>query len=147
MPVSWITVLKAVPWGDVISNAPVVVDGARKLWNTVGRKGDRAERDQAGTTGESSATAGGSTQPAPVDAGAAMAGLQTRLDSTDTRLNALQDQMITSSELIKALAEQNGQLIARIDTMRRRGAWLGVAALLALVGALVAIALAWPGAR
>jgi hypothetical protein len=54
--------------------------------------------------------------------------------------------MITSSELIKALAEQNGQLIARIDTMRRRGAWLAVGLVVALVVALIALARALPAA-
>ena len=141
MPIPWITVLKAVPWGDVISNAPVVVDGARKLWNTVGRK--------VGRDAEASAPAappGGEAPAAPLDTATELARLQARLHANDTRLEALHDQMITSSELIKALAEQNGQLIARIDTMRRRGAWLAVGLVVTLVVALIALARALPAA-
>ena len=32
MGLSWITVLKAVPWTEVVRNAPAVAEGARKLW-------------------------------------------------------------------------------------------------------------------
>ena len=31
MAIPWLTVLQAVPWGDVIRNAPKVADGAKKL--------------------------------------------------------------------------------------------------------------------
>ena len=34
----WLHVLKTVPWTQVIKNAPVVADGARKLWQAVGNK-------------------------------------------------------------------------------------------------------------
>ena len=33
MAIPWLTLLKVVPWSDVIANAPKVADGARKLWN------------------------------------------------------------------------------------------------------------------
>ena len=138
MPISWLTVLKAVPWGDVISNAPVVVDGARKLWNNVGRKGNTAPGPAQPTA------AATDTCAAPTDTATALAQLRARMDRGDERLEALHDQMITSSELIKALAEQNGQLIARIDTMRRRGAWLALGATLALALAVAALVRAWP---
>lgn len=139
MPIAWLTVLKAVPWGDVISNAPVVVDGARKLWNTVGRK--------AGRDAEAPATTpSGPAAQAPLDPATALVQLQSRMDANDARLEALHDQMVTSSELIKALAEQNGQLIARIDTMRRRAAWLAVGLVVAIVVALIALSRAVPAA-
>ena len=31
MAIAWLTVLKMVPWGEVINNAPKVADGAKKL--------------------------------------------------------------------------------------------------------------------
>ena len=34
----WLAVLTSVPWKEVISKAPAVADGARKLWNNVGKK-------------------------------------------------------------------------------------------------------------
>ena len=72
MPISWLTVLKAVPWGDVISNAPVVVDGARKLWNNVGRKGDTAPGPAQPTA------AATDTCAAPTDTATALAQLRAR---------------------------------------------------------------------
>ena len=38
MPIPWLTVLQSVPWSDVISNAPKVAGGAKKLWDSVARK-------------------------------------------------------------------------------------------------------------
>lgn len=38
MAIGWLTVLKLVPWGEVVKNAPAVADGAKKLWDSVGRK-------------------------------------------------------------------------------------------------------------
>ena len=38
MAIGWLTALKAIPWTDVISTAPVVVDGAKKLWHSVGKR-------------------------------------------------------------------------------------------------------------
>lgn len=38
MAIGWLTILKSVPWAEVISNAPKVAEGARKLWNAeIGR--------------------------------------------------------------------------------------------------------------
>ena len=52
MAIPWLSVLKMVPWSEVISNAPKVAEGAKKLWTAVSRKSHSAE-----STGES-------TQPA-----------------------------------------------------------------------------------
>ena len=38
MAIGWWTVLQSVPWAEVVSNAPKVAAGAKKLWNAVGRK-------------------------------------------------------------------------------------------------------------
>src|SRR5262245_33393504 len=43
MPSPCLTVLQNVPWSDVIKNAPKVADGARKLWQSVGKKAPPAE--------------------------------------------------------------------------------------------------------
>lgn len=32
MAISWITAFKAIPWGQVVENAPTVLRGAKKLW-------------------------------------------------------------------------------------------------------------------
>jgi hypothetical protein len=41
--------------------------------------------------------------------------------------------MVASSQLIKALADQNAQLIGCIESQRRVGLWLAAAAAVALV--------------
>ena len=38
-----------VPWPDVITNAPKVGDGAKKLWNAVGDKPPSAQPADTGT--------------------------------------------------------------------------------------------------
>jgi hypothetical protein len=118
MAIGWLSVLQMVPWGDVISNAPKVADGAKKLWNTVGKK------------------PGAAAESAPVPADISMASLQAQLTAAEAGIAELHEQMLASSELIKALAEQNAQLIRRVETHRVRVLWLsGVTLLLVLAAA------------
>ena len=117
MAIGWLTVLKSVPWSDVISNAPVVVDGAKKLWGTVSRQ---PVRQSPGAPAHNSAL-----QP-----------LEGRIGALEATLAEQHAQLVASSELIKALADQNAQLISRIDTHRRVMVWLALATGVAvLVGA------------
>ena len=104
MTLPWKTILSNVPWSDVIGKAPIIADGARKLWKNIGRK-------------------------AADDAGAEPAGDAITADDTDFsgRLAALEAahrelhaQMLASGELIQALSDQNTQLVAQIDAQRRR---------------------------
>lgn len=115
MAIGWLTVLKLVPWGEVIKNAPVVADGAKKLWDTVSRKAPQA------VNGE----------PPPVPAGEALPVevLQARLAQAEASIAELHEQMQASSTLIKALAEQNTELIRRVETIRVRTLWLAGAVL------------------
>ncbi len=119
MAVGWITVLKLVPWGEVIKNAPVVADAARKLWDTVGSKPPLPPQPDA-------------PPAAMLDAPDAL--LRQRLAEMETAVAALQTQMQASSSLIKALAEQNAELIRRVEAHRVRVGWLSV-----LAGALLAV--------
>ncbi len=107
MPVPWLTVLQNVPWTEVIRNAPKVADGARKLWQAVGKK--TPVEDEAAIVPDAAA-----------DAAAA---LQARVGALEAAVADLHGQMIASSELIKALADQNAQLIARIESNRQRWRW------------------------
>jgi len=126
MAIGWLTVLKLVPWGEVIKNAPAVADGAKKLWDTVGRKPPPAVADAARQTLADDAP--------PVDA------LRTRLTHAEASIAELHEQMQASSALIKALAEQNTELIRRVETNRVRTLWLTVAVL--ALGVAVALGLA-----
>jgi hypothetical protein len=126
MAIGWMTVLKLVPWGEVIKNAPVVADGAKKLWDSVGRK-PAPPRSPAARP----AAAGGAVAVVPN----AAAALQAQLAETEAAVAQLQAQMQASSELIKALAEQNAELVRRVEIHRVRWWWL-----LGLVVVFVAIA-------
>jgi hypothetical protein len=127
MAVSWLTVLKLVPWTDVIKNAPAVADGAKKLWKSVG-KNSPTEAEEA--------------PPAPASAlstlpeSQAIALLEGQLGALEATVAELHQQMRESSELIKALADQNTQLIKRVEVNRRR-IWVlaGLILILGLIGA------------
>jgi hypothetical protein len=115
------TVLKLVPWGEVIKNAPAVADGARKLWDTVGGKAPPAQQVVA-----------------PAADAPPLERLQTRLHEAESQIATLHEQMQASSALIKALAEQNAELIRRVEANRIRVLWLagalGVLAFIVFVG-------------
>lgn len=123
---SWLTVLKLVPWTDVIKNAPAVADGAKKLWKKVGKSSPPEANEAA---------------PAPVShlstlpESQAIALLERQLSALEITVDDLHQQMRESSELIKALADQNTQLIQRVEVNRRRVLWLaGLTGVLGLVG-------------
>ncbi len=128
MAIGWLSVLKTVPWGDVISNAPKVADGAKKLWSSVGRKMPAAQL-------------GAATENADVPTQEpAVAEMQLRLAAVEARAAELHEQMRASSELIQALADQNTQLIAGLLACRVRLRWLTGASM--ALGLLAAMGLA-----
>ncbi|MDP1954829.1 MAG: hypothetical protein Q8K71_10155 [Polaromonas sp.] len=123
MAIGWLAVLQMVPWSDVIKNAPKVADGAKKLWNAVGKKPPPADPLM---------DAGNAVPLSPEDQAAAA--MQARVLALESAVQDLHEQMLASSELIKDLAEQNTQLIRRAETHRvRLLALAGVTALVAVV--------------
>ena len=129
MPIGWLTVLKALPWSEVISNAPKVAEGAKKLWSAVPRRGPAAEAAtgvaEAAPAGEQ--TVGVAPAAARDDVTEAVAALQAGVAGLDVSVGELQEQMVASSALIKALAEQNTHLIERVEAHRVRVLYLTVA--------------------
>ncbi|MDR1994416.1 hypothetical protein [Azonexus sp.] len=121
MALGWMTILQNVPWTDVIRNAPAVADGARKLWRKVASKSG-----EGGNMQGAAGTAAAEQSPA-----AQLAALRAQVE-------VLHGQMLASSEVIRALAEQNAQLIAHIETHRRRLLWLAAGNAAALLLALTA---------
>ncbi|HSI44097.1 MAG TPA: hypothetical protein VK949_07105 [Methylotenera sp.] len=103
--------LQSVPWTDVIRNAPKVADAAKKLWSTVSGRPDQTSVNS----------------PFPDESPKSQTGLETRVTALQETVSDLHNQMLASSELIKVLAEQNAQLIARIETNRIRMLWLSIA--------------------
>jgi hypothetical protein len=130
MVVTWVSLLKTVPWADVIANAPAITDGAKKLWNTVARKSPPGSGAEGPATGARPADAADGPSQAE-----AVAQLEARLHAVNATVSDLQGQMLASTELLRALADQNSELIARVEVHRRRLLWLsgGVAALVVLL--------------
>jgi len=127
MAVGWLSLLKTVPWSDVVSNAPMVASGARKLWAAVARRSSGSLPHAA-------------VAPTEHDT---LSALESRVALLETSAAELHGQMVTSSEVIKALAHQNAQLVTRLETMRIGIRWVsGVLAVLAIVttgGLLIAL--------
>jgi hypothetical protein len=107
MALSWLSVLQNVPWKEVMSNAPAVADGAKKLWTTIAKKMPPAAPADAPFAGE-------------------IAELQAHISALEAATATLHEQLLATSGVIKTLAEQNTQLIARIEATRRRVLWLTV---------------------
>ena len=128
MAAGWWTVLRTVPWSDVISAAPQVANGARRLWDTV-------NRNRQGMPDE------------PMGVAPGMAGqeddvfdiLIRSVERNDAEITDLRNQMRSASEIIANLADQNAQLIAKMDAQRQKMTWMGVTA--ALSGLLSVVAL------
>jgi hypothetical protein len=129
MATGWWTVLKTVPWSEVINAAPQVAGGARRLWDTVARKSGTGTGMGAGMVVDD--------EPQEDVFGT----LVLRVENNEARLADLRTQMLQASEIIANLADQNAQLIAKMEVARTRLLWLGVATSVSSVLALVALAL------
>lgn len=123
MALGWLALLKTVPWTDVISAAPQVAGGARKLWDAVAKK----------------------SPPTTIAPGQVVesVSLNLRIDQNEAAVIALHDQMLSASEIIAKLADQNTLLVAKIESLRRRLLWLAIATaatlLIALGGLIFAV--------
>ena len=112
MAIGWLTILKMVPWGDVIENAPKVATGAKKLWSRVAKK----------PAGATVIVAAGAMPEQPLT----LLQLQQQVAALQTVTAELQQQMIDSTELINTLAEQNSRLVKRVEIDRKRLLWLAL---------------------
>jgi hypothetical protein len=120
MAIGWFMVLQSVPWTEVMRNAPKVAEGAKKLWNAIANRKPPAPVAVSPTG-----------QPTLPPEAQAVAILQAQVAALEIAAADLHHQMLASSELIKALAEQNTQLIQRMETNRIR--------VLRLIGATVVV--------
>ena len=129
MAISLFSVLKMVPWGDVINNAPKIADEAMKLWRTVAKKRQPSEFPAS------------SVEPGLATEVQALAMLQAQLAAAEAKITDLHNQMVESSELIKALADQNTQLINRFEVIRMKAQWLTGAVVILGVVATISLAI------
>lgn len=122
MPLPWSTLVKAIPWSDVIAKAPDIAQGARKLWQQVST---RDTADSAGT-------------PVPGNPSAPEA----RLTALAAQVAEMSSRQQESAELLSALATQNAELVGAVAALRQRNRLLAAATGLASVVALAALTLA-----
>ena len=106
------SILANIPWGQVVDNAPKIAESAVKLWKAARRKKSAQSPDQ---DSEADATQTGSDS------------LNERLVAMEEHIRSLEEQMSTSAELIKALAEQNALLVRRFELNNTRLRRLAVA--------------------
>lgn len=125
MALPWMTILSNVPWSDVLGKAPIIADGAKKLWKGMGRK-----------NGDGSVVDADPVVPPDAD-------VATRLTSLEAVQRKLRTQILASGELIQALSEQNALLVAQVDANRRLVRYLawGLGATALVAG--LALLLAW----
>lgn len=107
----WWKALAWVPWSDVVRNAPQVVNGARKLWQSTGRSSARS-----GYVGGRSEVAGAH---------------QNDLDALRTQVAELQEEMRQATLLITRLAEQQSEFVMELSRLRLRQSWVAAAAAIA----------------
>jgi hypothetical protein len=129
MPIPWLTVLQSVPWSDVVRNAPKVAAGAKKLWDNVAHKGAAAQ-DPADTT-------------STVEAEPTLLSLKADVNALRAGSMLLQQQLAESSAMVSELAEQNTQLIAGMEALRRKQKRMLWALLVVAAVALLALRLAF----
>lgn len=131
MAIGWLSILRSVPWSQVISNAPKVADGAKKLWNAVAKKSSAQKVSDA------------SLPPSAASESQTLAALEIRVMALEAAVADLHSQMLASSELIRELADQDAQLIQRVEINRVRVLWLGSVVSVTTMVVLVAAYLAF----
>ncbi len=105
-------ILANIPWGQVVDNAPRIAESAVKLWAAARRKKAAPSPDQDSAADAEQAGSGS---------------LNERLVAMEEHIRSLEEQMSTSAELIKALAEQNALLVRRFELNNTRLRRLAVA--------------------
>jgi predicted RNase H-like nuclease (RuvC/YqgF family) len=121
------TILSNIPWGQVVESAPKIAQGAGRLWENVKNRG--AEPAAPMSTG--------TTEPTTD-----LQLLQSRTLALESQVQALHDEMRSSALLVKELADQNEQLVERMQTLQqrqRRLVWLGGLAVVLLAAAMATL--------
>lgn len=121
----WLNALKLLPWAEVVRNAPLIADGAKKLWGAVGRKSG------------SKAPNGSSIEPSIAQSTPTLEILHARTAALENQVHQLERDMSASSELIKALADQQTQLVAALARARTRQRWIMLVCGLLIVAVLL----------
>lgn len=123
------TILSNIPWGQVVDSAPKIAQGAGRLWESVKNRGAEPAAPTPNST---------PNEP-PTD----LQLLHSRIQAQESLVNALREEMRTSAQLVKDLAEQNAQLVERMQALQQRQRRLTVLAGLAVLLLAAALAALW----
>jgi hypothetical protein len=107
MAIPWLAALKVIPWGDVISHAPTVLEKAREL---IERK--RGASDPVGT---SMATANEPASDVP-----SLGELKNRVLVAQQQIDQLHVHQADMAQTLNALAEQNAALVVTVSALRAK---------------------------
>jgi hypothetical protein len=124
MAIPWLTALKVIPWGDVISHAPGVLEKARDLMT----------RKPAEAASHSMAT------PNAHDEVPSLGELKNRLLTAAMHIDELQQRQTQLTQTVSDLAEQNAALVSAVSSLRQTVRWMLGGLVLVVVG-VVALAL------
>ncbi len=112
MAIGWLKAIQSVPWSDVISNAPKVAEGAKGLWDRVAKKAG------IDASPETSSPTQDITPPTELEQ------LHADLARLSQDQQQLASQLASATELINTLAQQNQNLVQRVDRLQSRLRWL-----------------------
>jgi hypothetical protein len=118
MAIPWLTALKVIPWGDVISHAPSVLEKARDLM----------ARKPADAAPPSMAT------PNAHDEVPSLGELKNRLLAASMQIDELQQRQTQLTQTVSELAEQNAGLVSAVSGLRQTLRLMVIGLALAFVG-------------
>ncbi len=99
---------KTIRWTKVLSVAPSIVDGAKKLWSSVTRKDALVQKPLIPLDEKA-------YSPDP-----AISPIEAQVHALELRAAQLGEEMVLSSGIIDKLAEQQSQLVQAVEVLRVR---------------------------
>jgi len=118
MAIPWLSALKVIPWGDVMSHAPRVLEKARDLMDR--KRADAAPQPMA--------------TPNTHDDVPTLGELKNRLLTAHLQIDELQQSQTQLTQTVRELAEQNVALVSAVSSLRQTFRWMVGGLALAFVG-------------
>jgi hypothetical protein len=118
MAIPWLSALKVIPWGDVISHAPTVLEKARDLMSR--KPADAAPQPMA--------------TPNAHDDVPSLGELKNRLLTASMHIDELQQHQTQLTQTVSELAEQNAALVSAVSSLRQTVRWMVGSLVLVVVG-------------
>jgi hypothetical protein len=127
MSSAFLSILKKVPWNEVITRGPQLAEAASGLYDSVRARFAGAREAPVEATAEAPAD-----PAAPLDVEALLAPLRARVET-------LEAELVKSSRVIAELGQQNTALIAQLEQQARWLRWTAWAAGTGLAAAIAAL--------